>query len=82
MKVLLFGAGENARRFIRLNPVVEKIEIVGVVDNDPARWGERYEQFYTIESPTVIRSKEWDKIAVTPATFTVIKEQLMTEYGV
>lgn len=82
MKVLLFGAGENARRFIRLNPAAEKIEIVGVVDNDSARWGEKFEQLYTIEAPTVIMSKEWEKIAVTPASFTVIKEQLMTEYGV
>ncbi len=82
MKVVLFGAGENARRFIRLSPAAKRVEIVGIVDNDSAKWGEEFEQLYTIESPAAIRSKEWDKIVVTPAVFFVIKEQLMKEYGI
>ncbi len=48
MKILIFGAGESARRFIRLNPAAGKIEIVGIVDNDSARWGEKFEDRYTI----------------------------------
>ncbi len=73
MKVVLFGAGENARRFIRLSPAAKRVEIVGIVDNDSAKWGEEFEQLYTIESPAAIRSKEWDKIVVTPAVFLSLK---------
>ena len=82
MKIIVFGAGENARRFIRLNPAAEKIQIVGIVDNDSQRWGEKFEEIYTIESPDVIRSRDWEKIAVTPSFFWVIEQQLMTEYGI
>lgn len=82
MKILLFGAGENARRFIRLNPASDRVQIVGIVDNVQERWGERFEQRYTIESPEIIRSREWDKIAVTPAAFNIIENQLITEYGI
>lgn len=82
MKVIVFGAGENARRFIRLNPAAKKIQIVGIVDNDLARWGEQFEEMYTIESPDVIRTKDWEKIAVTPACFQVIEKQLLTEFGI
>ncbi len=82
MKIIVFGACENARRFIRLNPAAEKIQIVGIVDNDSQRWGEKFEEIYTIESPDVIRSRDWEKIAVTPSFFWVIEQQLMTEYGI
>lgn len=82
MKILIFGAGESARRFIRLNPAAGKIEIVGIVDNDPARWGEKFEERYTIGSPECIRSTDWEKIAVTPVFFLDIEKQLMTEYGI
>lgn len=82
MKVIMFGAGENARRFLRLNPAAEKIQIAGVVDNDAARWGETFEEIYTIESPDIVRAGEWEKIVVTPACFRVIEEQLMAEYGI
>ena len=82
MKILLFGAGENARRFIRCNPASEKVQIVGIVDNVRERWGEIFEQTYTIEPPENIKSKEWDKIAVTPASFGIIEEQLTTKYGI
>ena len=82
MKILLFGAGENARRFVRLNPASDMVQIVGIVDNDQERWGERFEQRYTIESPEIVRSREWDKIAVTPAVFNIIESQLVTEYGI
>ena len=82
MKLLLFGAGDNAKRFLRLSPASDKVEIVGIVDNDRGRWGETFEQIYTIESPEVIRSKEWDKIAVTPAAFREIEGQLAAEYGI
>lgn len=82
MRVLLFGAGENARRFLRYSPASSLLEIVGIVDNDRSRWGEKFEVRYIIEPPSVIGSKEWDRIVVTPQAFYQIMEQLITEYGI
>lgn len=82
MKVFMFGAGENARRFIRFSPAAQKVEIVGIADNDSLRWGEKFEQIFTIESPNIIKTMEWDKIVVTPASFQQIKEQLISDYGI
>ncbi len=82
MKIVLFGAGENAKRFLRYSPVAKWLEIVGVVDNNAAKWGDKFEQVYTVESPNVISSREWNRIVVTPYTFHQIKEQLVQEYGI
>lgn len=82
MKVLLFGAGENARRFLRLSPVSDKVDIVGIVDNNCERWGEQFEQKYTIEAPKIILLAQWDKIVVTPQAFYEIKKQLEVEFGI
>lgn len=82
MKILMFGAGENAKRFLRFSPASDKLDIVGIVDNDSSRWGKVFEEKYTIDSPSAIQSKDWDKIAVTPASFYPIMNQLITEYGI
>lgn len=82
MRGLIFGAGENTRRFLRACPAARKIEIVGIVDNDTSKWGSRFEQEYTIESPEVIKSDNWDKIIVTPYSYVEIMEQLEKEYGI
>lgn len=82
MRALLFGAGENARRFLRCSPASDLLEIVGIVDNDRSRWGEKFEKRYKIESPFVIGEREWDRIVVTPQSFYQIMEQLVTEYGI
>lgn len=82
MRVLMFGAGECAKRFLQSNPVSSRLEIVGVVDNDNSKWGKKLEQKYMIESPEIISSKDWDKIIVTPNSFEEITEQLQTTYGI
>lgn len=83
MRGLIFGAGEATKVFLRKCPASRKIEIVGIVDNDSSKWGSKFEQEYTIESPQIIKSRNWDRIIVTPyATNNEIKEQLEKEYGI
>ncbi len=82
MKVLLFGAGENARRFLRHHPAARRLEITAVADNDSARWGEVFEEKYKVVSPKEALEREWDLIAVTPAAYFEMEEQLVSEFGV
>lgn len=82
MKVLLFGAGTNAKKFLSCNPVAKKMEIVGIVDNNELSWGKQMGDKYTIGTPEEIRTKSWDKIVVTPNACDEIMSQLENEYGV
>lgn len=82
MRGLIFGAGEGTRTFLRLCPVSRKIEIVGIVDNDSSKWGSKFEQEYIIESPEIIKSRDWDRIIITPYAHLEIKAQLEKEYGI
>lgn len=81
MKVLIFGAGENARFFLKHNPVASKVVIMGIMDNDNLKWGEKLNDF-TIESPEIMRTREWDKIIITPNCFEEIASQIENQYGV
>lgn len=82
MKVLLFGAGENAKRFLRYSPAAGKLEVTGIVDNDSSKWGHLFEQRYTIEAPAELKAKEWERIVVTSAAYDSILNQLVIEYGI
>lgn len=82
MRGLIFGAGEGTRTFLRSCPASSKIEIVGIVDNDSSKWGSTFEQGYTVESPEIIKSRDWDRIIVTPYAHLEIKEQLERVYGI
>lgn len=82
MRGLIFGAGEGTRTFLRSCPAAHKIEIVGIVDNDSSKWGSKFDQEYTVESPEIIRTRSWDRIIVTPYAHLEIKEQLEKEYGI
>ena len=81
MKAVIFGAGENTLNFFRKNPASNKIEIVGVVDNDNVKWGEKIEG-YIIEPPEEIGKLEFDYIVVTPVDSDDIIAQLGDIYGV
>ncbi len=37
MKVLIFGAGENAKFFLNHNPVASKVVIMGIMDRSEER---------------------------------------------
>ncbi len=82
MKIILFGAGENARRFIRYSPAAKMVEIVGIVDNDSSKWGNKFEDRYVIEKPEIIRNIEWDIIVVCFHGFDEIFNQLGNEYQI
>ena len=82
MKVLLFGAGENAKKFLSCNPVTKKIEIVGIIDNNEMSWGKTIGEKYIIAAPKEIETCNWDKIIVTPNNCNEIINQLENEYGV
>ncbi len=82
MRALLFGAGEGTRQFLRACPAARRIEIVGIVDNDRAKWGSVLGGDYTVESPERIRQTDWDRIIVTPYLHHEIMEQLQKEYGI
>ena len=79
MRALLFGAGAGTRQFLRACPAARRIEIVGIVDNDRAKWGSVLEGDYTVESPERIRKTDWDRIIVTPYLHHEIMEQLQKE---
>ena len=81
MKVLIFGAGENAKFFLNHNPVASKVVIMGIMDNDNLKWGKKLNDF-TIESPEIMRTREWDKIIITPNCFEEIAGQIEKQYGV
>ncbi len=81
MKVLIFGAGENAKFFLNHNPVASKVVIMGIMDNDNLKWGKKINDF-TIESPEIMRTREWDKIIITPNCFEEIAGQIEKQYGV
>lgn len=81
MKVLLFGAGENADYFWDYNPASKKIDIVGIVDNDDSKWGLIWNGL-KIESPDKIKANVWDRILVTPNSSEQIFHQLHTQYDI
>lgn len=81
MKVLIFGAGENAKFFLNHNPVADRLEIMGVIDNDNSRWDQKLNNF-TIEPPEIIKTREWSRIIITPGSFEEIAHQIVTQYGV
>lgn len=78
MRVVLFGAGKNLKRFLRESPVVSYITIVGILDNDKNKWGDLVER-YTVESPDRLSVLKYDKIAVT-AYYDEIRGQLLCGY--
>ena len=80
MKVLIFGAGQNAEKFLK-TPVAKKVEIVGIVDNNEKLWGGLRGK-YIIASPKLLKSIEWDRIVVTPNECKEIIVQLEKEYEV
>lgn len=82
MRGLIFGAGENARKFLESSPAAGRIEIVGIADSDRTKWGSRFGQNYVVEPPEIIKQKSWDRIIVTPYSYHEIMEQLMKEYGI
>lgn len=78
MRVVLFGAGKNLKRFLRESPVVSYITIVGILDNDKGKWGKLVER-YVVDPPDKLSTLKYDKIVIT-AYYDEIWEQLLGGY--
>lgn len=75
LKAFIFGAASTASRL--LNSVKEKYQIIGILDNDKAKWGESFEG-YPILPPEAIINVNYDAIVIASLTgLYVIKEQLL-----
>lgn len=68
-------SGRKCKIFLNHNPVASKVVIMGIMDNDNLKWGKKLNDF-TIESPEIMRTREWDKIIITPNCFEEIAVRL------
>lgn len=79
-KIILFGASTPAR-YLELLIKKEEIEIVGVLDNDQNKHGDRLSD-NTIKSPELIKEIEYDFVIVTSRYYDAIFSQLTEELSV
>lgn len=78
MSVLLFGASKAGEFFLSQHP---ELNILGFVDNDPARQGETFHGLQ-IFAPERIAELSFDRIVITSQWADAIRTQLINELGV
>lgn len=81
MRVVIWGTGrcfENIFKMVREQPV----KIVGIVDNDSSKWGEKIADF-TVMPPDSIKKLAYDGIIITSEKYyDEIREQLINFYNI
>lgn len=81
MDVLLWGTGRGAENYLK-NGNVENVNIIGYIDNDSLKWGEKIEN-RPIYSPEQIRNLKFDKIIIcSDVYYDSIREQIITQLDI
>lgn len=82
MRVVLFGAGENAENLL-IFPLQKEVEITLVCDNDPGKWG-RNLSGYVVEAPEKILRCSFDLIVISSTKYWFVEEirQQLLDMGI
>lgn len=81
MKVIIWGTGGGFKNTIK-EVKRQGIQIVGIVDSDPEKWGKKLENFL-IGSPATIKMMTFDGIVIaTGKYYDEICEQIMRDYNI
>lgn len=82
MKIIFWGSGNVAQRFIKRHEAFVKIvEVVGVTDSNEDKWHSYFEN-YNIFPPSVLLKQEYDYILILSSYFDEIKDNLLNLYDV
>ena len=79
-KILLFGSGDGARKF--LMKYDEGLDIIAIFDNDTKKHGQEFVNGLKISPPTDIKKYEYDEIIIVSQWAKEIQEQLINDIKV
>lgn len=82
MKVIIFGAGSKTR--LCIEEIMNKYDVVGIIDNDSSMWGGYRIKGIPVSSPAVLEELEFDKIILCNliASVTMAWIEQLAEYGI
>lgn len=78
--IFLWGTGKVASEMLNDCDILEQYNILGVIDNDSAKWGKFFEKI-KIYSPDYIGNYSGTTIVILSDYFDEIKKQIETEYS-
>lgn len=82
MKVIIFGAGSKTR--LCIEEIMNKYNVIGIVDNDSSKWSGYCIKGISVSSPTILKDTEFDKVILCNLTALVTKDWIeqLSGYGI
>lgn len=78
-KMVLFGAGQGAKAYIK--QLKDHEQVIAVCDNDTTKHG-RFFASYPIISPSQLTDLKFDQLVITTQWFQEVKQQLIEQYHI